>query len=386
MKIAQITPYFLPHTGGVERYVYNLSKNLINEGHTVEVITSNVPEGRTVDVVDGIPVRRLKCIGEPLRNPLVPSIFLLLDELKKFDIIHVHNLYSSLALSIPLLKKFCKIPLVLTHHGQLIYGEPMKDTCVKIYEKSIEKIILKSVDNAVVLSESDAQYISLSGLKMDRVKILPNAINPADFTAYTNVDTTEFIEKYHLGGRKRILFVGEVTNRKGIPTLIKSIPPLIKKVLTEEAVFVIVGSGENLSDARALAKDLDVESHVVFTGRLPFVELMQAYCSSDLFVLPSLSEGLPTSILEAMYFGLPVVSTDIPGVRDHFSDFALLVPPSDEHALADAIHALLDDEDLAKSISRRGKALVVSRYTWDQVTREYETLYSNVCEFDSGRS
>ena len=386
MKIAQITPYFLPHTGGVERYVYNLSKNLINEGHTVEVITSNVPEGRTVDVVDGIPVRRLKCIGEPLRNPLVPSIFLLLDELKKFDIIHVHNLYSSLALSIPLLKKFCKIPLVLTHHGQLIYGEPMKDTCVKIYEKSIEKIILKSVDNAVVLSESDAQYISLSGLKMDRVEILPNAINPADFTAYINVDTTEFIEKYDLEGRKRILFVGEVTNRKGIPTLIKSIPPLIKKVLTEEVVFVIVGSGENLSDARALAKDLDVESHVVFTGRLPFVELMQAYCSSDLFVLPSLSEGLPTSILEAMYFGLPVVSTDIPGVRDHFSDFALLVPPSDEHALADAIHALLDDEDLAKSISRRGKALVVSRYTWDQVTREYETLYSNVCEFDSGRS
>ena len=378
MKIAQITPYFLPHTGGVERYVYNLSKNLINEGHTVEVITSNVPEGRTVDVVDGIPVRRLKCIGEPLRNPLVPSIFLLLDELKKFDIIHVHNLYSSLALSIPILKKFCKIPLVLTHHGQLIYGEPMKDTCVKIYEKSIEKIILKSVDNAVVLSESDAQYISLSGLKMDRVKILPNAINPADFTAYTNVDTTEFIEKYHLGGRKRILFVGEVTNRKGIPTLIKSIPPLIKKVLTEEVVFVIVGSGENLSDARALAKDLDVESHVVFTGRLPFVELMQAYCSSDLFVLPSLSEGLPTSILEAMYFGLPVVSTDIPGVRDHFSDFAILVPPKNEFALSNAIISVLEDEHFASMLSRSGRELVLNKYTWGKVAGCYELLYSKV--------
>jgi len=79
MKIAQIAPYFLPHTGGVERYVYNLSKYLINEGHMVEVITSNVPEGRTFDTIDGIPVRRLKCIGEPcigepLRNPLVPSI------------------------------------------------------------------------------------------------------------------------------------------------------------------------------------------------------------------------------------------------------------------------------------------------------------------------
>ena len=378
MKIAQITPYFLPHTGGVERYVYNLSKNLINEGHTVEVITSNVPEGRTVDVVDGIPVRRLKCIGEPLRNPLVPSIFLLLDELKKFDIIHVHNLYSSLALSIPLLKKFCKIPLVLTHHGQLIYGEPMKDTCVKIYEKSIEKIILKSVDNTVVLSESDAQYISSSGLKENCVEILPNAINPADFTAYINVDTTEFIEKYDLEGRKRILFVGEVTNRKGIPTLIKSIPLLIKKVLKEEAVFVIVGSGENLSDARALAKDLDVESHVVFTGRLPFVELMQAYRSADLFVLPSLSEGLPTSILEAMYFGLPVVSTDIPGVRDHFSDFAILVPPKNEFALSNAIISVLEDEHFASMLSRSGRELVLNKYTWGKVAGCYELLYSKV--------
>lgn len=378
MKIAQITPYFLPHTGGMERYVYNLSKNLIREGHAVEVFTSNVPEGRTHDVVDGIPVRRLKCIGEPLRNPLVPSILFLLDELKKFDIIHVHNLYGSLALSIPLLKRFCRIPLVLTHHGQLVYGEPMKDICVKIYEKSIGKVILKYVDNTIVLSESDAQYISSSGFKGDNIEVLPNAINPADFAAYINVDTAEFIAKYHLEGRKRILFVGEVTNRKGIPTLIKSIPLLLKKVLKEEVVFVVVGSGENLSDARALARDLGVESHVVFTGRLPFVELMQAYRSADLFVLPSLSEGLPTSILEAMYFGLPVVSTDIPGVKDHFNDFAILVPPKNELALSNAIISVLDDEDFASMLSRRGRKLVLDKYTWDNIVGCYELLYSKV--------
>lgn len=378
MKIAQITPYFLPHTGGMERYVYNLSKNLIREGHAVEVFTSNVPEGRTHDVVDGIPVRRLKCIGEPLRNPLVPSILFLLDELKKFDIIHVHNLYGSLALSIPLLKRFCRIPLVLTHHGQLVYGEPMKDICVKIYEKSIGKVILKYVDNTIVLSESDAQYISSSGFKGDNIVVLPNAINPADFAAYINVDTAEFIAKYHLEGRKRILFVGEVTNRKGIPTLIKSIPLLLKKVLKEEVVFVVVGSGENLSDARALARDLGVESHVVFTGRLPFVELMQAYRSADLFVLPSLSEGLPTSILEAMYFGLPVVSTDIPGVKDHFNDFAILVPPKNELALSNAIISVLDDEDFASMLSRRGRKLVLDKYTWDNIVGCYELLYSKV--------
>lgn len=384
LKIAQITPYFFPHTGGVEKYVYNLSKALISDGYTVEVITSNIPKGRTHDVIDGIPVRRLKCVGEPLRNPLAPSILFHLNELKKFDLIQIHNLYSFFALLIPLLKMSCDLPLVLTHHGQLIYGETVNDACVKIYEKSINRFILKAVDNIVVLSESDAQYISSSGLINGNMEVLPNALNPADFAEYTNVDTTEFIEKYHLMGRKRILFVGEVTNRKGVLTLIKSIQLLLKKVLKEKVTFIIVGSGENLSDARALAKDLDVESHVVFTGRLPFIELIQAYRSADLFVLPSLSEGLPTSILEAMYFGLPVVSTNIPGIRDHFSDFALLVPPRDEHTLADAIHTFLNNDVMAKDFARKGKELVASRYTWDQLAREYESLYLSIFENRSG--
>lgn len=379
MKIAQITPYFLPHTGGVERYVYNLSKNLVKDGHTIEVFTSNVPQSRDVEFIDGILVRRLKCIGEPLRNPIIPSILLQLEKLKKFDVIHVHNLYSSVALAVPLLKKFCKVPLILTHHGQLIYGEPVKDTCVKIYEKSIEKSILNSVDLSVVLSKSDAQYISSYGINDDKIEILPNAICPADFSNYTNVDTTNFDRIYHLEGKKRVLFVGEVTHRKGIETLIKAIPLLRdKNSPLEGVVFIIVGSGENLSDAKKLVHDLKIEQHVVFTGRLSFFELMQAYRSADLFVLPSISEGLPTSILEAMYFGLPVVSTDIPGVRDHFSNVAMLIPPRDAYALADAIYKLLHDKDLAKYLSQKGKLLVDSCYTWDRVAEAYEALYLNI--------
>lgn len=378
LKIAQITPYFFPHVGGVEKYVYNLSKTLISDGYAVEVFTSNIPKGRTHDVVDGIPVTRLKCVGEPLRNPLVPSMLFLLNELKKFDLIHIHNLYSFFALSIPLLKKSCNLPLVLTHHGQLIYGETVKDACVKIYEKSIYRYILKAIDNIVVLSESDAQYISSSGLVNGNIEVLPNALNPADFSEYMNMDTTNFIEKYHLMGRKRILFVGEVTNRKGVLTLIKSIQLLQKKVLKEKVTFIIVGSGENLSDAQALAKNLSVESHVVFTGRLPLNELVKAYRLADLFVLPSLSEGLPTSILEAMYFGLPVVSTNIPGIKDHFSEFALLIQPKDEHKLAEAIYAVLNNDVMAKDFSRKGKELVASRYTWDKLAMEYESLYLSI--------
>ena len=188
--------------------------------------------------------------------------------------------------------------------------------------------------------------------------------------------TTKFIERHHLEGRKRILFVGEVTNRKGIPTLIRSVPLLIKKGLEEEVVFIIVGSGENLSDARALARDLNVESHVVFTGRLSFVELMQAYCSADLFVLPSLSEGLPTTIGGKYLASLCLA--DIPGVRDHFSGNALLVPPNAEFVLSDALLMVLEDEHFADMLSRNGRELVLDKYTWDKVAGHYESLYSKV--------
>ena len=79
-----------------------------------------------------------------------------------------------------------------------------------------------------------------------------------------------------------------------------------------------------------------------------------------------------------MYFGLPVVSTDIPGVRDHFSDFAILVPPKNEFALSNAIISVLEDEHFASMLSRSGRELVLNKYTWGKVAGCYELLYSKV--------
>ncbi len=384
MKILQITPYFLPHTGGIERYVYNLSKNLVKMGHEVEIIASNVPQNKETEQLDGITIHRYHCLCEPLRTPIVPDLLKLGDILDQFDIINIHNAYSFGAVCAAYFSRTCATPIVLTHHGQHRFGESVKDFCVRLYRNSAERFILRSVDHVVVLSQSDALYAASLGVDWNIISVIPNAINTDDFSSYLSQDPTAFLEKYYLKGKMVVLYVGEIIARKGIEYLIESIPLLIADAAYENIVFVIVGDGDYLSNAKNLVKKHNLQKHVIFTGRLSFVELVQAYRSANLFVLPSLSEGLPTSILEAMHFGLPVVSTDIPGVRDHFSNFALLVPPRDERALIDAIQTLLDDEDLAKDFSRKGKALVASRYTWDRVAREYETLYSNVCEYKSG--
>lgn len=379
MKILQITPYFLPHIGGIERYVYNLSKNLVKMGHEVEIITSNVPQNKETEQLDGITIRRCHCLCEPLRTPIVPDLLKLGDTLDQFDIINIHNAYSFGAVCAAYFSRTCATPIVLTHHGQHRFGEPVKDLCVQLYRNSAERLILRSVDHVVVLSQSDALYASSLGADPNKISIIPNAINVDDFSPYISLDPTEFLEKHNLEGKKIILYVGAVIARKGIEYLIKSVPSVTAGIhLEEEVVLVIVGAGDYLSSAKTLVKELKLEKSVIFLGRVSFTELLQAYRSADLFVLPSLSEGLPTSILEAMYFGLPVVSTDIPGVRDHFKGIALLVPPRNEHALSDALCTLLSDNGVSQDLSHRSKTLINTGYTWDLVAKQYERMYADL--------
>ncbi|MDV2481671.1 glycosyltransferase family 4 protein [Methanoculleus sp. Wushi-C6] len=382
MRVAQVTPYFLPHNGGMEMYVYNLSKNLINEGHTVEVITANVPEGRSVEVMDGILVRRLKCLGEPLRNPLVPSIFLLLNELKKFDVIHIHNVYSFTALSFPILKKFCKIPIVLTHHGQLMFGEPMKDLCVRIYEKSARGVVLNSVDTAVALSDSDARQISQQngGTAADRspsghprnVVTIPNGYDDGKFRP---MDTRECKEALGLPpDRKMILNVGRLYGAvKGHEYLIEAMSRIVKK--RKDVLCVIVGPGRLYDTLDRQIRSLGLEEYVVLAGGKPHDEIPLWLNACDLFVLPSLSEGNPTVMFEAFGCGKPFVGTRVGGVPEIVTsdDYGLLVDPANPDDLAEKVLTALDRE-----WDREAILACSEQYTWENITREIVGVYDQV--------
>ena len=109
-------------------------------------------------------------------------------------------------------------------------------------------------------------------------------------------------------------------------------------------------------------------------------ELASIYKNSDAFILPSLSEGLPTVILEAIYFGLPVISTDIGGIKEHFDDCVYLVPPNNSIKLAEAMINLLKVNNLekAKKLSKNFKNVIESKYSWKFVADEYEKIYQKL--------
>jgi len=380
MRVAQVTPYFLPHNGGMEMYVYNLSRGLINEGHTVEVITANVPEGRTHEVIDGISVRRLRCLGEPLRNPLVPSIFLLINELKRFDIIHIHNVYSFTALSFPLLKRFCKIPLVLTHHGQLMFGEPLKDICVRLYEKSAKEVILNSVDTAVALSESDARHISQhTNMAAQDAPPPPRSVvtipNGYDNKKFRPMDSRECRKALGLpSDKKLILNVGRLYGAvKGHEHLIEAMSQVAAE--RKDVLCVIVGPGRLYSTLEQQIRSLNLEDSVVLASGKPHDEIPLWLNACDLFVLPSLSEGNPTVMFEAFGCGKPFVGTRVGGVPEVITSdaYGLLVDPADPDDLAEKILVALDRE-----WDREAILACSERYTWENITKEIMDVYAEV--------
>jgi glycosyltransferase involved in cell wall biosynthesis len=378
MKILQITPYFLPHTGGVEQYVFNLSKYLVKQGHHVEVITSNIPIGLKNEESYGICINRLKSYGEPLRNPIIPNILFSLKNLNDYDVINIHNIYAFSSIFTGINNNQIKTPMVLTHHGKLQFGSFLKDKIVHFYELSIAKKILNHIDCGIALTTPDANFLSTLGMKKERIRIIPNGIDISEFENFNNLDPTMIRESLGLKNKFTLLCVGEITHRKGVKYLIGAMSEIKNHISHEEIALLIIGTGPELKNIQALIKKMNLEKYIFLKGRVSHLELMQYYKAASLFVLPSLSEGMPTVILEALYFNLRVITTDIPNLRDSFEDMAVFVPPKNENKLADAILDEFIENESRNNQKLNHKNYVELNYSWENLSKQYEKIYQEL--------
>ena len=375
LNILQVCQYFYPYLAGQEMFVLQLGKKLKKSGHNVTVYTSNYSSLPAYEKIEGLDVFRFKMLFNPMNHPICPGFFNLYKTIRDFDIIHVHNEHSFVTLVTCLINIFFRKPIVLSCHGQLRFNNYLKDLFEMIYSRTVGKFILNSAVKIAALSDSDKKYLVSIGVDPGKIAIVPNAI---DHEYLDIVSQNNDIRKDH--DEKILLYVGVLIKRKGVDYLIRSLP----EIKRNNRIFcIIVGKGDYGENLKTLAKKLDLMDNISFKGSVKTEELYYYYSMSDIFILPSVSEGLPTTILEAMYFGLPVITTDIPGIRDHFSDSAILVPPKNEKVLANAINRLLNDDSLRESLGRRVKELVKEKYSWDKVSNTYINIYNEVLKNNS---
>jgi glycosyltransferase involved in cell wall biosynthesis len=253
----------------------------------------------------------------------------------------------------------------------------------ELHRTFVQPLVLRKAKRVLVSSADYARRSSLAGFFANH----PQRVVEAPF----GVDTDVFCPGPAVRGRFSLpdgvpvlAFVGGLDRAhafKGLPDLLQAMTSL-----PEDVQLLIVGDGDLRSSYEEQAEALGLRRRTHFVGRVDVETLRDAYRSADLFVFPSTSraEAFGLAALEAEACGLPVVASDLPGVRTVVlhGETGLLVPPSQPTALAEAIKRLLDDEMLRQTFSSRASAHARG-LSWDAHTDILLKTYRDVCALPS---
>lgn len=244
-------------------------------------------------------------------------------------------------------------------------------------------------DGVRCVSERIREQVAAAGISPDKLWVIPSRCDTVLFgPGKFRRERTDSRRRLGLeAGDVAGIFTGRLIVHKGVRYLIEALPAVLK----EHSRFrlLLVGDGPLKSELQSQASSLGVSHAVQFLGPASFLEIPGLLACADLFVLPSINEGMPRSLLEAMAMGLPAVATRVGGVPEVMEDgkVGYLVPPSDPNALAGALGRLLADESLREKMGIRARERVLEEYSFEVGMKKFEAFFRSVIGFSnrSGR-
>jgi len=384
MKVVHISPYFLPIEGGVEIYIYYLSKELVKLGHEVSLLTSQIPHTKKYEKIDGIEVFRVPTLGKLTSIPLMPSLFR--ESLRlNADIIHGHLPHPIVYELAVLSHIFRKIPLVLTIQNLTnakVVGssQKLKMLISELYSTFMGNFSLSFADRIITTTHQYIQAFRTLRRLQNKITVIPNGV---DIQKFSPNPAHTLKNDLNLMRNKIILFVGLLRpshKYKGLDYLLEAMK-LVKKQIPN-AKLLIVGGGKLQSFYEVFCDKLGLADSVSFIGAVPHSLIESYYNLADLFVLPSINqeEGFGIVILEAMACGKPVIVTSIAGVSEIISHekVGYIVPPKNHEALARAIIQILSDDTLADSMGRNARTFTEKKCTWKEIAKQTLLVYKEL--------
>jgi glycosyltransferase involved in cell wall biosynthesis len=359
-----------PFLGGGQVVLLSLAKGLDRERFAVAVCARD--GGPLADEVRrlGLPFHPANFEKKPSRG-LADDLARILRE-NKVDILHTHGgiagLFGRWA------AKKAETPVVVhTLHGihYLHYRNPI----LRRLSIGLERRSSKFTDTLVCVSEADrAQALKLRLADETKIRLISNGVE--GYLVPETPDGERRLLELRIRLRLEPPVVGTVARlhrQKGVVYFLRAAAAIRRS--HPAAKIVVVGGGPLETKFRKmLRKGRFGRSVVLFGERTDAAEILTLF---DIFVLPSLWEGLPLALVEAAAAGKSIVATDIDGVREVIRDgeTGLLVPPKNPGALAAAVGRLLDDRTLAQRLAARALAEIPSRFTLDRMVSEYAALY-----------
>ena len=375
-KICMICPFYFPSLGGAEILTYELAKSLAKDNEvSIVSLSSNSDSGR-IDFENKnlrvFPILKKGKIGL-VKNFF--SIFKLLVR-ERFDVIHVHSVFPSAFWGIA--GKILRIPVIVTSHG----GDIQKNKDIGYGARLNKKVaviiwlILKLIDIHVVVSKCMIKDSVEAGSDLSKVRVVYNGI---DLRKVSSLGGTDIIERYGICKEDFIvLYLGRLHPKKCPDDVVKAFPKVVRKI--PNAKLMIAGTGDEKEKLEKITRELKLEGKVIFTGFVSEDEKWDLLKRCDVFVLPSVVEGLPIAVIEAMACGKPVIATNVGPFPEIIKDgeTGILVPLHSLNHLADAIINLARDDARRVEMGERAREDVENRFDISKIASDYIKIYEVV--------
>lgn len=367
MQVGIVTPRYPPNVkGGGETSAALLAEHLATSNRVDDVVVFSF-DGNSTGRRNGVTVKRLCSVSPLLTEWQNCRAYLnLRNEVKSFDILHAYNmeLHPTVG-AISMQQSILTVATLNSYHFlPKSVSNATPTSAERIYEVighpttgRIMMALMSFINAFVAISPTVRNIYAEHGLNSNLIEVIPNMLDPS-FS----------VPEIENNNGERLLYVGELSERKGVQYLLYAL-----RILPPKFTLRIVGDGENADNLKKLASKLGVAGRVTFTGRVPYEEITKQYASADVFVHPGIwPEPFGRTILEAMQAKLPVVCTNIGGPADLVDDPELRCQPGNPEDLAECIRTAAERGEL---LGKQNRSYVQSEFRPETVTGRIADLY-----------
>jgi len=363
MKIALLTEKYTPDIGGLAISSARFSGQLASVGHDIRVFapTLGLPSSeKRSHLSSGVNVTRFGS-HRRIDDTLVDWFELVVEEHKHepFDVLHAYFLTQA-GFVATYTGKYLNIPSVVSIRGN--------DIERAAFDPSRFSQVMYALQNASAVTTNAKELAKKANAFVDReIFIIPNGIDVEHFKPMErNEQLAEVlgIQRNNKEGRAVIGFIGELREKKGMKTLLLAYAQTAKE---HSASLLIVGEVRQGEDQTIFEefKQANPELNIVVTGYIPQNDLPAYYSLIDIFVHPSLRDGLPNAILEAMACEKPIIATSVGGVSELILDGTngMIIPANDSNTLAETMMFILNNKELMATLGKSARNSIIDKFT-----------------------
>jgi len=350
------------NVGGISSYLFTLASGLREKGHNVYLASGG---GELLDKFASSGIKQIKV---PLRTKkevspgIIISFLKLRKEVKKHKIDLIHSNSRTTQVLGNLLSRYCAKPHIFTCHG--------------FFKPKLSRRLFPCWGKLVIAISQEVKEHLISDFKLNenKITIINNGIDLHNFGNFAGRQS--FRESLGLGDAPLVGIIARLSDVKGHTYLFQAMQAVIKNFPSTK--LLVAGEGKMKEVLVREAEDLAIKDNVLFLPQAAGTENVLA--GLDIFVMPSLQEGLGLALMEAMAQGLAVVGSAVGGIKTLIKDAqnGLLVPPGDAVSLAEAISRLLGDKPMREKLGASARKFIIDNFSKEKMVSQTERAYKNV--------